>query len=626
MLDINETIICSSCFAEQITNSDICDVCGFDNSIAVENTGTLPMNMILMGRYIIGKALGRGGFGITYLAYDITNRQRVAIKEYFPDSLSYRIPGTAAVSSYSNEKEEIYKSGSEKFYAEAKTLSRFNGNAHIINVKEFFYENNTAYYVMEYVDGIDLKKYTIQNGGRLPYEKVMEILTPMLYALIIVHSMDVLHRDISPDNIYITKDGNVKLLDFGAARKIYGEQTNSLSVVLKQGFTPLEQYRRSGNHGPWSDIYSLGATIYYALTGIIPEESINRFESDDLKMPSELGIKVPPAFETILKKMLAIRPENRYQSATQLKEDLRKVQTEKLKPKQILTKDFFKKYKIPIAFLIGLMAIVSTFAIILSNSSNKISEKIVSIPTEEPEPSQSPIQNEMIYVKQKEYTYKTPIFSVIGKYDGEWQNEMPNGWGVLTLNEAVVGFCDEGATLSGQFKNGLLEGEGVLQLSDGTSFTGTFKNGVINGQGTYLYSNGDSLSAEFINNIANGQGTYIFQNGEIYEGQFSNGKPHGLGRYTYLNGDIYEGDYTNGNATGKATYIYADGGIITGDFVNGIPTGRGIYTALNGNVYSGEFKDGYWDGEGVLKDPSGNIIAGGFWLKGKFIGENPTNF
>lgn len=322
MLQTDGRTICENCFEEQSAESMLCSACGHVSDDPGENMGTLPAGTMLQEKYVIGKPLGKGGFGVTYLAYDTAKQSKVAVKEYSPDSLAYRLPGSTSLASYSGEKQTHYTAGAEKFYDEARILSRFNGNEYIINVQDFFRDNNTAYYVMEFVDGIDIKRYAESKGGRLSYNEVVDIALPVMYALIIVHSMDILHRDISPDNIYLTRDGNIKLLDFGAARQTYRDQSSNLSVILKQGYTPAEQYRRHGRHGPWSDIYALGATMYFLLTGSPPVESVNRVEYDELLMPTQLGIAVPVEFDIILHKMLAVKVEDRFQNVADVKEAL----------------------------------------------------------------------------------------------------------------------------------------------------------------------------------------------------------------------------------------------------------------------------------------------------------------
>ena len=274
---------------------------------------TLPLGTILLGRYITGRVLGKGGFGVTYLAYDSKEDKRVAVKEFLPDALTHRNTGDTVVSTYQGEKEEAFKKGAERFYEEARTVSRFNGHPTIVAVQEFFYENDTAYYVMEYLEGMDLKHYIAQNGGRLGEQRTLEILRPLVDALIVVHSVGILHRDISPDNVYITTDGSTKLLDFGAARQVMGEASKSLSVVLKQGFAPLEQYQSRGKQGPWTDVYALGATAYYCLAGHVPLSAMDRMSTPGLDVPCSDYLR------QVLEKAMAIQARQRYQTMAELK-------------------------------------------------------------------------------------------------------------------------------------------------------------------------------------------------------------------------------------------------------------------------------------------------------------------
>jgi serine/threonine protein kinase len=319
MVNIDNQNLCNNCFSNWKEKATVCDICGYVEGEENPVPMVIPVGEILLGKYLIGKVLGKGGFGVTYLAYDLIRKVKVAIKEYMPYSLAYRAPDTAKVLTYNGEKSESFKIGLEKFYDEAKTIAKFNGHPNIINVQEFFYENNTAYFVMEYIDGVDLKKYITQKGGRLSEEEILKIVLPLMDSLMIVHSIGVLHRDISPDNIYIANDGTVKLLDFGAARQVLGEESKSLSVVLKPGFAPIEQYQTRGNQGAWTDVYSLAATMYYCLTGSIPEASMNRIYEDNLQPLYQQGIAVSSKFETAIVKALLVKPANRFQSMAEFK-------------------------------------------------------------------------------------------------------------------------------------------------------------------------------------------------------------------------------------------------------------------------------------------------------------------
>lgn len=324
MINLNNRILCESCLSEVLQFDQVCPLCGFKKESYNVEIGVLEMGEILAGKYLIGKTLGRGGFGVTYLGYDINNKRRIAIKEYLPDGLATRQIGQNTLTIYSGEKETIFKTGAQRFFDEAKMVSHFNGNPNIISVYEFFHENNTSYYVMEYIEGMDFKKYIANNGGKITIDKAVEIMIPIIDALAIVHSGGILHRDISPDNIYISNNGNVKLLDFGAARQVLGEQSKGLSIVLKQGFTPFEQYQSKGNFGPWSDIYALGATFYYAITGVVPEYVMDRVEKDQLKFPSQLGVKINSELERVIMRSLSLKAENRQQSMNEFKSDFLK--------------------------------------------------------------------------------------------------------------------------------------------------------------------------------------------------------------------------------------------------------------------------------------------------------------
>ncbi len=272
----------------------------------------LPQGTILAGQYTIDKVLGQGGFGITYMATDYKTKQKVAVKEFFPDSLAYR--ETNSVIPYTGERAENFEYGKENFLQEAKTLAEFIGCENIVRIFSYFEENGTAYFVMEYVEGISFDKYLKNKGGKISCDEAKNILVPIMEALAVVHSKGIVHRDVTPDNIYITDEGKVKLLDFGAARYSLGDKSKSLDVVLKHGFAPKEQYTRHGKQGPFTDIYSLGATFYFAITGRRPPDSIDRIEEDELIPPSNLGVDITSYQEEAILHALEVNPQARYQS------------------------------------------------------------------------------------------------------------------------------------------------------------------------------------------------------------------------------------------------------------------------------------------------------------------------
>lgn len=272
----------------------------------------LPVGTVLAGQYVIERVLGEGGFGITYYAKDHKSGKEVAIKEYFPDSMATRTQ--SAVVPYTGDRGESYEYGKECFLQEAETLAQFIGNENIVRIYSFFEENGTAYYVMDYVEGMSFDVYITKNGGKLSFDETLKILAPIMEALSLVHSRGIIHRDVTPDNIFITNDGTSKLLDFGAARYSLGDKSQSLDVILKHGFAPKEQYVRRGKQGPFTDVYALGATFYYALTGKRPPDSIERMDVDELVPPSSLGVDLPKEAEQALLMALSVQPADRFQS------------------------------------------------------------------------------------------------------------------------------------------------------------------------------------------------------------------------------------------------------------------------------------------------------------------------
>lgn len=275
---------------------------------------------MLQGRYLIGKALGEGGFGITYLGRDTTLDMPIAVKEYYPNGFSNRNHQVSnEVTLTQNGEQYDFESEMQRFLKEARMLAKFSGEPGVVGVRDFFRENNTAYIVMEYLDGITMKQCL--RRGTIPPEKLFALMEPVMESLSRIHEAGLIHRDISPDNIMLLKNGQLKLLDFGAAREVSGDK--SLSVLLKPGYAPEEQYRTKGNQGPWTDVYALSATMYKCITGKTPEEALERAYEDNLLPPSKLGIQIDASQEAALMKGLGVRIKDRTQSIRELMEGLR---------------------------------------------------------------------------------------------------------------------------------------------------------------------------------------------------------------------------------------------------------------------------------------------------------------
>ncbi len=319
MITLNNKKLCENCFSE--TTVEPCPHCGFIKSAYRHDPITLAVGSVLNQRYMIGGVIGKGGFGITYLAYDLKLDARLAVKEYYPMGLAMRNPGSTLVSVSNEESEESFKTGAEKFYNEAKMVAKFNGNPNIVSVHDFFYENDTVYFTMGYLQGQTLKSYL--KTKKITEGQAVSIFQAISSALMASHSLNILHRDISPDNIMLCDDGTIRLLDFGAARQVMAEQSQSLSVILKQGFAPLEQYQQKGKQGPWTDIYALGATIYNALTGDMLNDPMTRLEDDSEFTGNKFGISA--ALWNIIEKCTRLKIQDRYQDIFELKKDLNSI-------------------------------------------------------------------------------------------------------------------------------------------------------------------------------------------------------------------------------------------------------------------------------------------------------------
>ncbi len=329
-----QRLICYNCFNERDSEDGPCPYCGFDLEENIRKYPTaLRPGTVLNSRYIVGRVLGQGGFGITYVAYDTQLAAKVAVKEFMPGELAARVDGTT-VSVMSADRSNDFAYGAERFKEEARTLAKFMGNPNIAAVTSYFDENDTSYFVMDYIEGISFKTYIANCGGRVSAEDALNVMIPVLRALTAVHAEGFIHRDVTPDNIYITKDGLVKLLDFGSARYSIGDKSKSLDVILKVGYAPKEQYIRRSRQGPFTDVYSCAACFYAALTGFLPPESLERLECDRLVPVSQAGIEIPEYLDRAILKGLAVQPEDRFQNAQEFLDAIEKQQVVELPGKE----------------------------------------------------------------------------------------------------------------------------------------------------------------------------------------------------------------------------------------------------------------------------------------------------
>lgn len=307
--------LCMNCFSVK-GPYEVCRYCGYVEGTPPEQPHYLRPGTVLKGHFIVGTAIGVGGFGITYKCYDATLGVIVAIKEFFPVGLVNRSPGEMKVGFLSGEKEKQYKNQIKRFLMEAQSIAQFGKANDIVNVFDYFEENNTAYIVMEYIDGVLLKDY-LEKQGALSPDIAMTIIEPVVEALKKIHASGIIHRDISPDNIFIAGEDSVKVFDFGAA--ILNDESGAKEgeKVIKVGYSAPEQYRDSAGQGYFTDIYSIGAILYQMITGQKPIESTEREYKDELKSPLELGFDIEPNLDRAIMEALAVQPALRFQGIQQ---------------------------------------------------------------------------------------------------------------------------------------------------------------------------------------------------------------------------------------------------------------------------------------------------------------------
>ena len=304
---------------ELAADQKFCPECGRPYGSVNTESFALKPGTILDGKYLVGEMLGQGGFGITYIGFDLLLEQKVAIKEYFPmstgmvsrENRSMVVWSTAMMGKTGTQK------GFDSFLKEARKMAKLGGIPGVVGVKSVFIQNETAYIVMDFIEGETLLK-KLQQEGPMPFDTCLSLLTPIIQALAEVHEHGIIHRDISPDNIMVRPDGRLILLDLGAAKDldIQGRDGNvqSSQMVAKQGFSPIEQYQRNASIGPWTDVYAMAATIYYCCTGILPPTAVDRIVDDTLTCQPLLT----QAQFDVLAYCMSIRAENRPKNMTAL--------------------------------------------------------------------------------------------------------------------------------------------------------------------------------------------------------------------------------------------------------------------------------------------------------------------
>ena len=326
---------CMGCMELYRDDLEVCPFCGYIEGTPVEEAIHITPGSLLHNRYIVGKVLGYGSFGVTYIAWDGKLERKVAIKEYMPSEFSTRMPGQSCLTVFSGDREEQFKDGLKKFVDEAKRLAKFNSEPGIVSIFDSFLENDTAYIVMEFLDGetlgdrlkrerieVKVKNKTEYRSVPIPEDEAVAMLLPVMKSLIAVHKEGIIHRDIAPDNIFITKSGEVKLIDFGASRYATTSHSRSLTTIVKPGYSPKEQYDSRGDQGPHTDVYALAATLYKMITGKTPPEAMGRNaicetkKTDPLTEPHKIIKNISETRENAILNALNIRIEDRTPDVT----------------------------------------------------------------------------------------------------------------------------------------------------------------------------------------------------------------------------------------------------------------------------------------------------------------------
>lgn len=314
--------LCMHCMARKADEQEACPVCGFIERDFVPEKHHLPPRTILKGQYLVGCALGEGGFGITYIGWDLFLHMPVAIKEYFPSGVVIRDQGQHTVNVFAGKDEQSFLLGRDRFFREAQKVARFDNNPGVVSVKNCFLENGTAYIIMEYISGINLGTYAAQRGGKLGFQETLQLLKTPIQTLEELHRYSTYHRDISPENLMLSKTGTVKLIDFGSAMESDSEKKTRV-LMVRSGYSPVEMYSSTGKDGPYSDVYSMAATIYKLITGVTPPAATERLNADSLVRPTMLGVKeISQEQEAALMKGMAVQLNDRYQTMAEFFHDL----------------------------------------------------------------------------------------------------------------------------------------------------------------------------------------------------------------------------------------------------------------------------------------------------------------
>ena len=489
------------------------------------------------GKYTIEKKIGEGGFGITYKAIQSGLGKIVCIKEYFPAGKCIRNTRkkTIHLQGFTEEQFEKYR---QAFVKEAKTLANLQ-HPNIVEVIDIFDENNTSYMVMPFIEGLSLYNMVKERRGHLPYQEAVNYIAQITNAVAYVHKKNILHRDIKPENVIITPDFKAILIDFGSAREFVHDQAQTQTSIVSHGYAPTEQYTNNSRKGAYTDIYAIGATFYFVLTGKIPLEAAARL-TEKMQEPKELVDKIPDEANRTILKAMQLKAENRHQNVQDFMDDLRNIKPSTLVDETIGGAKGINKKTLKMVIIGGIATVFLLFSVggyflyqhlntikkqnIIEEAKHKLingkvnnlkvwiyDDAIYLRPTES-------ILNQPVYYKVQNNSQleivlalpsnQPPIYNYT--YSGQMQNGFPNGEGKAIYEDKAI--------YSGMFKKGLKHGNnGRYENTDGTIFMGNFRDDLRTGKGKLLRTDGTIFEGIWIENKINGEGRILDADGNIIE-------------------------------------------------------------------------------------------------------------
>lgn len=618
---------CMSCMRLINKDEKVCPHCGFQEEYYQVEFYHLPVGQTLQeGRYQIGRVIGEGGFGLTYIGWDGKFSQVVAVKEFYSKEMVSRDNTISHnVRLYKQSDEEKYRHDLERVEREARTLKQFAGYPGIVRVEDYFEENNTIYIVMEYVEGRTLEQYLKQTGGRMDADKCLSMFRQLLGSLHSIHKAGVVHRDISMTNIMVRQDESLVLVDFGSARPLSQETTG---ITVKLGYAPLEQYMPDeNNQGPWLDVYTICVCLYKCLTGTNLQDSKLRGQ-EDIWLNVGNDVKVSRNLKNTLKKGLELDYRKRFQSIDQIYKELygewlepprleENIPKPDINKKGIPGKQWLMKYKKQTLLSCGVVAVLIALGVVWwqysGNSAGSASQETGAAMQTDAEPK----NDDATKTDGSGETEGEQKEEAEEESEEKGQEEEP---GEETEEEEWTD--QEGNRYTGIRKDGLLEGDGTCVYANGDSYTGQWVKGRPNGEGIREYTNGNRYEGEFKDGLKEGYGVFYYAYGDRYEGEWVDDQREGNGTYYWKDGSRYEGEWVDGQREGSGINYYASGDHYEGEWVDDQREGNGTYYWKDIGRYEGEWSDDKRNGEAIFYRADGTMMLE-YWENGEKISEEP---